>query len=129
MTKVKFDTATHCIKEILDNVHTDVWGLTKTTTIESNHYFAMVIVDYSRRSWVYTMKHKVKVLELFVEWKKNMEKSTRRKIKALQSDNRGEYKSDPFLKLCHDEGIERHFTVRETPQQNEVTERMNKTLL
>ena len=59
------------------------------------------------------------VLQLFVEWKKNMEKNTGRKIKVLRSDNRGEYKSDPFLKLCRDEGILRHFTVRETPQQNE----------
>jgi len=40
----------------------------------------------------------------------------RRKIKVLQSDNGGKYKSDPFLKLCRDEGIDRHFTVRETPQ-------------
>jgi len=73
------------------------------------------IDDYSRRYWVYTMKHKGEVLELFVEWKKNMEKSTGRKIKVLRSDNGGEYKSDPFLKLCRDEGIVRHFTVRETP--------------
>jgi len=28
---------------------------------------------------------------------------------------RGEHKSDPFLKLCHDEGIDMHFTVKETP--------------
>ena len=33
-----------------------------------------------------------------------MEKSTGRKIKVLRSDNGGEYKSDPFLKLCHDNG-------------------------
>ena len=45
------------------------------------------------------------------------------------SDNGGQYKSDPFLKLCRDEGIDRHFTVRNTPQQNGVVERMNKTLL
>jgi len=75
------------------------------------------------------MKHKGKVLELFVEWKKNLEKSTKRMIKVLRSDNRGEYKSDSFLKLCHDEGVGRHFTVRETPQQNRVAERMNMTLL
>ena len=43
------------------------------------------------------MKHKGKVLELFVEWKRNMEKSTGRKIKALRLDNKGEYTSDPFL--------------------------------
>ena len=73
------------------------------------------------------MKHKREVLELFVEWKKNMEKNTGRKIKVLRSDNGEEYTSDPLLHLCRDEGIERYFTVRETPQQNEVTERMNKT--
>ena len=65
------------------------------------------------------MKHKGEILELFVEWKRNL----------VGSDNGGEYKSDPFLKLCRDEGIERHFTVRKTPQQNGVVERMNMTLL
>ena len=74
-------------------------------------------------------KHKGKVLELFVKWEKNLERSTGRKIKVLRSDNGGEYRSDPFLKLCRDEGKERHFTVREIPQQNGVEERMNKTLL
>ena len=62
------------------------------------------------------MKHKREVLELFMEWKKNLDKSMGRNIKVLGSDNGGEYKSDPFLKLCRDEDIDRHFTVRETPQ-------------
>jgi len=97
--------------------------------IGGNHYFVIFINDYFRRCWVYTMKHKGEVLELFVEWKKNMEKSTRRKIKVLQSDNGCEYKSDPFLKLCRDEGIERHFIVRKILKQNEVAERSNRTLL
>ena len=64
---------------------------------------------------VYIIKHEGKVLVLYVEWKKNIEKDTGRKIKVLHSDNRGEYTNDPFLQLYHDEGIERHFTVRETP--------------
>ena len=115
-TKVKFGTATHCTKGILDYVHIDVWGPTKTASIGGNHYFVSFIDDYSRRCWVYTMRHKGEVLELFVKWKKNLERSTGRKIKVLRSDNGGEYKSDPFLQLCLDEGIERHFTVRETPQ-------------
>ena len=68
-------------------------------SIGGNHYFVTFIDDYFRRRWVYTMKHKEKVLELFVEWKKNMEKSTGRKIKVLRSDNGGEYKGHPFLRL------------------------------
>ena len=75
------------------------------------------------------MKHKGKVLELFVEWKKNLERSTGKKIKVLRSDNGGEYKSDPFLKLCRDESIDRHFTMRKTPQQNRVAERLKTTFL
>ena len=124
---MKFGTVTHCTKGILEYVHTNVWGPIKTTSIGDNHYFVSFINDYSRRCWVYTMKHKGEVLELFVEWKKNLEKSTGRKIKILRSNNGGE--SDPFLKLCRDEGIDMHFTVRETPQQNGVAERMNRTLL
>ena len=71
---------------------------------------------------VYTMKHKGRVLELFVEWRKNLEKSTGRKIKVFLSNNGDEYKSNPFLKFCLDEGIDRHFTVRKTLQQNGVAE-------
>jgi len=55
------------------------------------------------------MKQKGEVLKLFVEWKKNMEKSMGRKIKVLRLDNEGEYTSDPFLQLCPDEGIEKAF--------------------
>ena len=50
-------------------------------------------------------------------------------IKVLRTDNGGEYKSDPFLKVSQDCGIVRHFTVRKTPHQNGVSERMNKTLV
>ena len=58
-----------------------------------------------------------------------METQTGRKIKVLQFDNRGEYTSDPFLQVCQNEGIKRHFIVRHTPQQNDVAEHMNRTLL
>lgn len=58
-----------------------------------------------------------------------METQTGRKIKKLRSDNGGEYKSDPFLQVCQEEGIVRHFTVAGTPQQNGVSERMNRTLV
>jgi len=46
-----------------------------------------------------------------------MEKSTGKKIKVLRSDNGREYTSDPFPQLYRDEGIKKHFTVRETLQQ------------
>ncbi|KAH9656609.1 hypothetical protein KPL70_022746 [Citrus sinensis] len=51
------------------------------------------------RVWVYTMRANDEVLEIFVKWKKLVETQTGRKIKVLQSDNEGEYTSDPFLQV------------------------------
>ncbi|KAM2004372.1 hypothetical protein ACFX15_027830 [Malus domestica] len=128
-TRVKFGTAIHHTKGILDYVHTDVWGPSKNASWGGSHYFVSFVDDFSRRIWVYTMKRKDEVLKIFLKWKKMIETQSGRKIKTLRSDNGGEYKSDPFLKVCQDEGIVRHFTVRETPQQNGVAESMNRTLL
>jgi transposase InsO family protein len=113
-TRVKFGTAIHQTKGILDYVHSDVWGPTKTASMSGKHWFVTFVDDYSRRSWVYTMKHKDEVLGIFLNWKKMVENQTGKKIKVLRSDNGGEYTSYPFLKVCKEEGIVRHFTVPRT---------------
>ena len=75
------------------------------------------------------MRHKDEVLDVFLKWKKLIETQIGRKIKQLRSNNGGEYKSDPFLKVCQDEGIVCHLTIKCTSQRNGVAERMNCTLL
>jgi len=127
--RVKFGTAIHNTKGILDYVHSDVWGSAKTPSIGGRHYFVTFVDDFSRRVWVFTMKNKNDVLGIFLKWKAQVQNQTGRKIKVLLTDNGGEYKSDSFLKVCQDCGIVRYFAVRKTPQQNGVSERMNKTLV
>ncbi|KAG6388307.1 hypothetical protein SASPL_153509 [Salvia splendens] len=75
------------------------------------------------------LKSKNEVLAIFLKWKAQVENQMGKKIKVLRSDNGGEYKSDPFQDICRECGIVRHFTVRNTPQQNGVSERMNRTLV
>ena len=78
---------------------------------------------------MHMLKSKDVVFETFLVWKKMVENQTGRKIKVLRSDNGTEYRNDQFSYFCKKEGISRHFTVRDTPQQNGVAERMNRTLL
>ena len=127
--RVWYGTAIHNTKGIWDYVHSNVWGPTKTPSIGGRHYSVTFVDDFSRKFWVYTMKNKNDVLGVFLKWKAQVENQTGRKIKVLRTDNGREYKSDPFLKVCEDCGIHRHFTIRRTPQQNGVSERMNKTLV
>ncbi|KAI9185006.1 hypothetical protein LWI28_003313 [Acer negundo] len=75
------------------------------------------------------MKHKNEALNKFREWKTLVEKQSERKVKKLRTDNGHEFCSDEFTDFCKKEGIQRHKTVRKTPQQNGLAGRMNRTLL
>ena len=58
-----------------------------------------------------------------------VERETKEKIGTLRTDNGGEFTSNEFHNYCKDKGIKIHFTNAYTPQQNGVTERMNRTLM
>ena len=66
---------------------------------------------------------------IFKKWKAQVENQTGRKIKYLRTDNGLEYRDKEFIRFCELKGITRHFTVKGTPQQNGVAERMNRTLV
>ena len=73
-TKVKFSTITHCSEGLLDCIHINVWGPTKTASLGVHWYFVFFIVDLSRRYWVYPMRQRFEVLNFFVTEKKLIEK-------------------------------------------------------
>ncbi|KAK4406592.1 Retrovirus-related Pol polyprotein from transposon TNT 1-94 [Sesamum angolense] len=63
------------------------------------------------------------------KWKILVENQTGKKLKVLRTDNGLEFCNQSFSNLCDECGIKRHKTNPNTPQQNGVAERMNRTLL
>ena len=78
---------------------------------------------------MFLIKNKSDAFEKFKSWKILVENLTDKRLKTLRTDNGLEFCNDVFDKYCKSEGIPRHHTVRKTPQQNGVAERMNRTLL
>ncbi|KAH9736371.1 hypothetical protein KPL71_018077 [Citrus sinensis] len=68
-------------------------------------------------------------LEKFKVWKSLVENQSGFKLKCLRTDNGLEFCSKGFEEYCQKHGIKRHKTVRFTPQQNGLAERMNRTLV
>ncbi|KAL0342024.1 UNVERIFIED_CONTAM: Retrovirus-related Pol polyprotein from transposon TNT 1-94 [Sesamum calycinum] len=114
---------------ILDYVHADVWGPSNISTHGGNKYFLSIIDNFSRKVFVFLMKHKSDVFEKFRKWKILVENQTGKKLKVLRTDNGLEFCNQSFSNLCDECGIKRHKTNPYTPQQNGVAERMNITLL
>jgi len=51
------------------------------------------------------------------------------KISILKCDNSREYIPEKLIKFCEEKGIQIHYTVPYTPQQNGNAERMNRKLV
>ena len=70
------------------------------------------------------MKTKDQVLFIFKELHARVERESSRKLKAVQADNKGEYRGQ-FEEYCRSKGILLEFTVPKTPELNGLAKRMN----
>lgn len=127
--RICFNTGTHLSKSKLDYVHADLWGPERICTHGNCRYFLSIVDDYSRKVWTYLLRSKDETFGKFKDWKTLVEKQTGNSVKVLRTDRGLEFCNEDFDRFCSDSGILRHRTVRLTPQQNGVAERMNRTIL
>jgi hypothetical protein len=116
-------------KNKLDVVYSDVCGPFDTESLGGNKYFVSFVDEYSRMMWLYLIKTKDEVLNVFLKFKVMVEKQAERKIKILRSDGGGEYTSTAFKDFCTREGIVHEITAPYTPQHNGLCERRNRTIM
>jgi len=90
-------------------------------------YIVSFIDDYSRKAFVYLMKNKDEVFNLFIDFKTYVERQTGKVLKAVVTDNGGEYLGR-FENYLKENGIRHTKTVPYTPHQNSVSEVFNRVI-
>ena len=94
--KSPFNKRFERVANVLDLVHTDVYGPFSIMSCEGFHYFITFTDDYSRYGYVHLMRYKSESFERFKEFKAKVENQIGRHIKAFHSDRGGEYMSTEF---------------------------------
>jgi hypothetical protein len=84
----------------IDCVYMDLHGSIKTPTMTGAKYFLLLVDVISRKMWVYFLNKKSNCFSKFVAWKALVEKQTGKQVKALRSDNGGEFVSTQFKEFC-----------------------------
>ena len=84
--------------------------------------------DYSRKCWVYLLKHKSEAVQKFIEFHKLMKNTCNYYIKEVRSDNGLEYNNSNFINYLKNNGISFYHSTPGNPQQNGRAERINQTL-
>ena len=82
--------------EILELIHSDVFGKLDTKSLSRGEYFLKFIDDVSRFALVYKLKQKSEVFSKFAEWETMIEKATGKGVKTLRTDDGREYIAKDF---------------------------------
>jgi transposase InsO family protein len=115
--------------ERLEPVHTDVWGLDQVSSLCGSRYYVTFIDDKTRKTWVYCIQQKSNVFDTFKKWEALVENEIGKRLKCLRSNNGGEYCIKDIDDYCSYHGIHREKIVPGTPQENGVSEMMNRTIM
>jgi histone deacetylase 1/2 len=89
--------------------------------------YVSFVDDYSRFCWIYLLKHKSDVEQVFYEFQAHVERLLNKKIRAIQSDWGGEYHK--LHRYFQRTGISHRVSFPHTSQQNGIAERKHRHLV
>ncbi|CAI7776422.1 unnamed protein product [Closterium sp. NIES-54] len=107
----------------------DVWGPARVRGQGHEHYFLLVVDDYSRYTTVFPLRSKGDVTEVLIDWIRAARLQLRESFGSdfpvlhLHSGRGGEFSSARLGAFCRAQGIRQTFTLPASPQQNGIAER------
>lgn len=109
-----------------DLVYSDVWG-PAPTLVGRHNYYVSFIDDHSKYTWIYLLKKKSDVFQVFHDFQNFVERKFNKKIISMQTDWGGEYeKLNSFFQRI---GISHRVSCPHAHQQNGAAERKHRHIV
>ena len=108
-------------------IFSDVWGPSPIMSTNGNKYYVSFIDHFSKYTWLFPIPAKSSVMQIFCSFQKLVERQFNCKIKSIQTDWGGEYRSlhTYFANI----GIRHRITCPHTSQQNGSVERKHRHII
>ncbi|KAA1072112.1 hypothetical protein PGT21_050322 [Puccinia graminis f. sp. tritici] len=116
----------------LYRIYSDIMGPMPVPSNNGSRYILTFIDCCTRYSKIYLIKKKSDTLSCFKDYvntAENLMSSSQFKVSFLHTDRGGEYNSNEFNAYTKSKGISIEQAPANTPQQNGVAERYNRTLI
>ncbi|CAI7897402.1 unnamed protein product [Closterium sp. NIES-54] len=127
-TRYPFSSSEATANAPLDEVVMDVVGPLKLGSAGAA-YFLTIVDVYTRMTWVYVLSKKSDVAETVkTDWLPMVEWQQDRLVKAIRTDQGGEFLSKEFSLWLKKNGIRHSLTMPYSPAMNGIAERANRTI-
>ncbi|GJV76235.1 retrovirus-related pol polyprotein from transposon TNT 1-94 [Tanacetum coccineum] len=107
----------------------DLCGPMRVQTINGKKYILVIIDDYSRFTWVKFLRSKDETPEFVIKFLKQIQVGLKKTVRYIRTDNGIEFVNQFLIEYYESVGIFHQKSVLRTPQQNDVVERQNHTLV
>ena len=120
--KLPFHSRQSYSTSFLHTLHTDVWGPMSIPFFDGFRFYLIIINEYSRYIWLFSMAHKSDVATIFPAFITQMANQLSTSVKIVQSDGGGEFISIVLQNYFAAHGIIHRISCPGTPEQNGLAE-------
>ncbi|GJX20301.1 retrovirus-related pol polyprotein from transposon TNT 1-94 [Tanacetum coccineum] len=116
-------------QEKLYLLHMDLCGPMRVESINGKKYILVIVDDYSRFTWVRFLRSKDEAPDAIIKCIKNIQVRLNATVRNVRTNNGTEFVNQTLRDFYENVGISHQTFVARTPQQNDVVERRNRTLV
>ena len=104
----------------LELIHMDLFGPTKTKSLNGSRFAFVLVDDFSRFTWVFFLQNKDQTFSHFKIFRKRVEKEKGFSILRIRSDRGGEFNKQPFTTFCKEHEISMNYLALELHNKMEL---------
>nr|GEV19072.1 retrovirus-related Pol polyprotein from transposon TNT 1-94 [Tanacetum cinerariifolium] len=117
------------LKGRLNLLHMDLCGPIRVASINRKKYIMVIVDDYSRYTWTLFIRSKDKTPEVQQDVLKRIQRNLQAQVTYVRIDKGTEFLNNTLNAYFKEEGIEHQTSTPRTPDQNDIVERRNRTMV
>nr|GFA88929.1 hypothetical protein [Tanacetum cinerariifolium] len=116
-------------KRRLQLLHMDLCGPMRVASINGKRYVLVIVDDYSRYTWTYFLRSKVDTPEVLIDFLRLVQRGLQAQVGVVRTDKGTKFLNQTLHAYFSTERIQHQTSVAQTPEQNGVVKRRNRTLV
>nr|GEV85021.1 hypothetical protein [Tanacetum cinerariifolium] len=116
-------------KRRLQLLHMDLCGPMRVESINGKKYVLVIVDDYYRYTWTHFLRSKDETPTILIDFLTLVQRGIHAQVRTIQTDKGIEFLNKTLHEYFAKEGIRHKTSVARTPEQNDVVERRNRTLV
>nr|GEZ20419.1 integrase, catalytic region, zinc finger, CCHC-type, peptidase aspartic, catalytic [Tanacetum cinerariifolium] len=112
----------------LNLLHMDLCGSMRIASINRNKYILVIVDDYLRYTWTLFLHSKDETPEVLKDFLMTIQRNLQAPVITIHTDRGTKFLNKTLNAFFKEEGIEHQTSTAQTPEQNGVVKRRNRTL-